>query len=102
MPPSVPEVLSRLRQTVAWSNSRQSWQERLGLLAWLAAAVAWYRWFAGGGKVLGPLHLATAAGLVLALAVLARRGWVRLFGPVLFYEVIRSARRARYILIRWL
>src|SRR5262249_36819352 len=42
------------------------------------------------------------AGLVLALAYLARRGWLRLFGPVLLYEVLRNARRGRYFLLRWL
>ena len=48
------------------------------------------------------MHLATAAGLILALAVLARRGWVRLFGPVLFYEGLRAARRPRFFFLRWL
>ncbi len=99
MPPFVSQSLAWLRHTFAWSNSRQSWQERLGLAAWLAAAVAW---FYLGDRLGGPLQLTTAAGLVLALALLARRGWLRLFGPVLFYEVIRSARRGRYILLRWL
>jgi ABC-type transport system involved in multi-copper enzyme maturation permease subunit len=37
------------------------------------------------------------------LAVLAfvfRRGWIRLFGPVLFYDLIRTGRRTRNILLR--
>src|SRR5690349_7931776 len=38
-------------------------------------------------------------GLVV-LAVLTRRGWLKLFGPVLFYDLVRTARRSRYILIR--
>src|SRR5688572_4574354 len=99
MPPIVPETLSWLRRTFAWSNSRQSWQERVGLAAWLLAAAAWFYY---GDRLGGPLQLTVAAALVLALALLARRGWLRLFGPVLFYEVIRSARRGRYILLRWL
>jgi ABC-type transport system involved in multi-copper enzyme maturation permease subunit len=38
--------------------------------------------------------------LALALAYLLRRGWVRLFGPVLFYDLIRNARRARTYVTR--
>jgi ABC-type transport system involved in multi-copper enzyme maturation permease subunit len=102
MPPTVPESLAWLRRTVAWSNSPDAWRERLGLVFWLGGALLWWHWFASGGHVLGPQHLAVAAGLVLALAFLARRGWLRLFGPVLFYEVLRNARRGRYFLLRWL
>src|SRR5439155_9151985 len=35
-------------------------------------------------------------------AALLRRGWFHLFGSVLFYDVIRMARRSRYILLRCL
>ncbi len=34
--------------------------------------------------------------------VLLRGGWPRLFGPVLFYDLIRLARRGRYALLRCL
>ncbi|HEY1378016.1 MAG TPA: ABC transporter permease subunit [Gemmataceae bacterium] len=76
--------------------------EAVGLAAWALAAAAWGYWLWHDGGAFGPLHFATAAGLVLALAVLARRGWVRLFGPVLLYEILRTARRARFFLLRWL
>jgi ABC-type transport system involved in multi-copper enzyme maturation permease subunit len=36
------------------------------------------------------------------LAILFRRGWIRLFGPVLFYDLVRSGRRTRNILMRCL
>src|SRR5438552_3380989 len=49
-----------------------------------------------------PWALASAAISVLVVAVLARAGWIRLFGPVLFYEMIRAARRGRYFLLRGL
>src|SRR6476660_3285188 len=75
--------------------------EAVGLGLWLLAAAGWVVWY-WRGEGLGPLHLATAAGLLFALAVLARRGWVRLFGPVLLYEGLRSARRTRFFLLRWL
>src|SRR5947209_8391986 len=60
--------------------------EAVGLGVWLLAAVGWVVWLVHEDWAFGPLHLAAAAGLVLALAILARHGWFRLFGPVLFYE----------------
>lgn len=38
--------------------------------------------------------------LALALVYLSRRGWVRLFGPVLFYDLVRNARRSRTYVTR--
>jgi ABC-type transport system involved in multi-copper enzyme maturation permease subunit len=76
--------------------------EVVGLTAWLFAAAAWIAWYVRGDSGFGPMHLATLAGLVLALAVLARRGWLKLFGPVLFYEGLRASRRGRFFLLRWL
>jgi ABC-type transport system involved in multi-copper enzyme maturation permease subunit len=35
-------------------------------------------------------------------AVLLRRAWLKLFGPVLFYDLVRLARRSRYALMRCL
>jgi ABC-type Na+ efflux pump permease subunit len=76
--------------------------EIVGLNVWLFAAAGWVAWVWFGDREFGPLHLAALAGLVLALAVLARRGWFKLFGPVLFYEGLRASRRARFFLLRWL
>jgi ABC-type transport system involved in multi-copper enzyme maturation permease subunit len=42
------------------------------------------------------------ASLGVAAAVLLRRGWLRLFGPMLFYDLLRIARRTRYFLLRGL
>jgi ABC-type transport system involved in multi-copper enzyme maturation permease subunit len=39
---------------------------------------------------------------IVVLAILFRRGWIRLFGPVLFYDLIRTGRRTRNILLRCL
>jgi ABC-type transport system involved in multi-copper enzyme maturation permease subunit len=36
----------------------------------------------------------------IALAFLCRGGWIRLFGPVLFYDLVRTGRRTRNILLR--
>src|SRR5437868_15551540 len=76
--------------------------ELAGLIAWLLAATGWIAWYAYGDRGFGPMHLATLAALVLALAVLARRGWLKLFGPVLFYEGLRASRRGRFFLLRFL
>jgi ABC-type transport system involved in multi-copper enzyme maturation permease subunit len=88
-----------LRRHVGWSNSWQSWQERLGGLFLVAAAIALV-WLAGRMTV---AQLVVLWGLwVLSLAGLMRRGWLKLFGPVLFYDMIRTARRTRYIILRCL
>src|SRR5437868_218445 len=87
-----------LRRNVGWSSSRESWEERLGALALVAggACALWY------GRRLSAVQQVVVWGLLLlTAAVLLRRGWLRLFGPVLFYDMIRSARRGRYFLLRW-
>src|SRR5262245_42941263 len=90
---------TRLRQRIGWSNSRQAWEERLGLGLVLAGAVI--VWWAGSRLSL--LQAALAWGVLLvSAAILLRRGWLKLFGPVLFYDMIRSARRGRVFLGRML
>src|SRR5438874_8920626 len=92
-------VRSWLRTHLAWSNSRQAWRERGSALVLLAgAAVLWYF------RARLPLSRQVLLGgfLLLALAVLLRRGWVRLFGPVLFYDLVRLGRRGRLYLFRGL
>jgi len=39
---------------------------------------------------------------IVVVAILFRRGWIRLFGPVLFYDLVRTGRRTRNILLRCL
>ena len=87
------------RRRLAWSNSRESWQERVGVAAVIGAAAAIWR-------LSDRLSFAQEALLwvllAAALAILLRRGWLKLFGPVLFYDLVRTARRGRYFLIRGL
>jgi ABC-type transport system involved in multi-copper enzyme maturation permease subunit len=93
----VPSGLAWLRQRIGWSNSRQSWLERLAGLALLGGA----GWALGrGDRLSATQHVVVWGLLLLAAAVLLRRGWLKLFGPVLFYDMIRSARRGRYFLVR--
>ena len=92
-------VAAWFRQSFAWSNERSAWQERLlGLLFILLAVLLAYQ---------SPsLDLWKAAVVwavyFLALAVCSRQGWIKLFGPVLFYDMIRTARRSRYVIMRLL
>jgi len=86
------------QQRLQWSNSGQSWQER-GALAMLVVAVAALFWFGSGLSTIVQVSL---WGLLLLLAAaLLRRGWLKLFGPVLFYELVRIARRSRFVWIRF-
>lgn len=86
-----------LKQNFAWSNTRRAWIDRLsglGLLLAFAALV----WFS---RRLSTTQLVMCTALLCgAGAILSRRGWVRLFGPILFFDLVRSARRTRYYVVR--
>ncbi len=43
---------------------------------------------------------AAIALFIIAALVVLRRAWVPMFGPVLFYDSIRTARKGRYVLLR--
>jgi ABC-type transport system involved in multi-copper enzyme maturation permease subunit len=97
MPSRVAAVRAWLRRTFAWSNTPRAWAERLSLAGVAAAAAAL---LALGGR-LGAAGLTAAwAALAVAAAVLFRRGWLPLFGPVLRYDLVRTARRARTYFVR--
>jgi ABC-type transport system involved in multi-copper enzyme maturation permease subunit len=89
--------LRNLAKWLRWSNTWQAWQERLGVLGILAAALSLW-WVADAvpawAQVLG------WASLVLLLAFFSRRGWLKLFGPVLFYDLVRNARRTSFFAYR--
>ncbi|HXG13116.1 MAG TPA: hypothetical protein VNK04_25385, partial [Gemmataceae bacterium] len=75
-----------------------SWQVVVGLLAVLAGAAAFWHfrsqltpWQQIGGAVL--------VGL-LGLGLLSRLSGRSLFGPILFYDLVRSARRGRHAFLR--
>ncbi len=79
------------------TRARQSWREAVGLGLWLAAAgSAW----AAAGWVPAELQVFVWSVLLVALALLARRSGFHLFGPVLLYDLIRNARRNRFLLYR--
>jgi ABC-type transport system involved in multi-copper enzyme maturation permease subunit len=99
MSPLVASSLTRLKRTLAWSNTRQAWEERLSVafLIFTAAGIAWL------GLHIQLAHAALAWGLwVIAAAVLLRRGWLHLVGPMLFFDLLRLTRRKRYFILRCL
>src|SRR6516162_2316452 len=91
--------MSWLGQSVAWSNSWPSWHERLTLTLFLSMAV-------GLGLLSVWMQLWQSVVLwavfFLAVTVCSRQGWLQLFGPVLFYDMVRTARRSRYVIMRLL
>jgi ABC-type transport system involved in multi-copper enzyme maturation permease subunit len=99
MSPYLEATAGWLKRNLAWSNSRESWEERIGFvaLAVSALALAWVR-----DRLSLSQEVVLWAALVVALAVLFRRGWLRLCGPMLFYDLVRIARRSRYFFLRCL
>ncbi len=88
-----------LQHKLAWSNSRQAWVERLaGLTAVGAGGAVW----ALRGRLSPPYQALLWALLLIGGAVLLRRGWLKLFGPVLFYDLVLTARRRRHAVLRCL
>ena len=90
-------VGSWFRYEFAWSNDRDAWRERLiGLLfVLIAAGFTWLSFHVDLWKA-----AVLWATYFVALAICSRQGWLKLLGPVLFYDMIRTSRRSRYALMR--
>jgi ABC-type transport system involved in multi-copper enzyme maturation permease subunit len=93
----VTSFLDWMRRTLPLANTKRAWQERLAALLLVVAVVAALWW--SSGRPLSQQVLVYSA-VLLVLAVVLRRGWLQLFGPVLFYDLVRIGRRTRYILFR--
>lgn len=89
---------SWFKQTFTFSNSWESWRERV-----IAAAVV----LVGVGLLflcttLEPItSLGVLAVYVAAAAATFRLSRINVFGPVLFYDMVRTSRRSRYFLVRF-
>ena len=81
---------------VAWLRrfSTQEYLVFLALAAATGAAICLAVWGTPG------LRLVAGGCFFLTLAVLLRRGWVKLSGPVALHELVRTRRRSRFILYR--
>lgn len=96
---------------LAWLGT--NWKERVGDLVLLAGGVLL---LGGGGALLwaqdaAPAGLQSGLGWLILLALaawmtglvaLTGLGWLKLLGPVLFYDLIQIARRQRYLILRFL
>jgi ABC-type transport system involved in multi-copper enzyme maturation permease subunit len=133
--------LTWLRLTMRWSNSAQTWHERVadgflagGLLLLIALTwfFSWPWWLVGlgaGSLLFSALPgragllavflflavaalaialgfkvwpLAACAACLLPSVVLNRTGWLKVFGPVLYFDMVRTARQNRFLLFRFL
>jgi ABC-type transport system involved in multi-copper enzyme maturation permease subunit len=94
----VESSVSWFRQTFAWSQGWPTWRERLVALLFFVIGVGLV--YLSAARL--ALWQATVVWAVygLALAVCSRQGWIKLFGPVLFYDMVRTSRRSRYSIIR--
>jgi ABC-type transport system involved in multi-copper enzyme maturation permease subunit len=75
-----------------------AWQEFLGFAGL----------FTGGGLLVVysdqltlPRQIVLWSLLLVTFAILLRHGWVRLFGPLFLFDLIRTTRRSRYLLFRF-
>src|SRR5580704_12040749 len=89
--------LTWLRRTFALSNSAQAWQERCAFAGALVAALALWLF---AGRLPGPVQLTLWFTWLLTTALLFRGSWLKLFGPVLWYDMVRAARRSRFFWLR--
>jgi ABC-type transport system involved in multi-copper enzyme maturation permease subunit len=90
---SATEVETKYSSSWLWKPPSSALSAALLLTG--AGGLYWFGKGAGGPGLLLGWVLWLAASVVLL-----RRGWLRLFGPVLFYDLISLARRGRYVLLR--
>lgn len=96
--PWVRSLTTWWRWTFGWSNTMESWKERLAALVVLAAFVAAW-WWAGVVEPTG-LRWAVRGLLAVLLGFALGPAGLKFFGPVLYYEMVRAARRNRYFFLR--
>ena len=87
-----------LKHRLPIPNSRESWLETAAFA--LLLVDVYLTWLLREKKP-WVQAIPWVAFCILA-AVLMRRGAVKLFGPVLFYDLLRVGRRGRYIIFRTL
>jgi len=85
-------------RTNVGSSTPQEWGERFLFGTWLLGLVALA---CLGGRLLLGVQALLWGLLILSGAYLLRSGTVRLFGPVLLYDLLGIARRGRYLWLRF-
>jgi ABC-type transport system involved in multi-copper enzyme maturation permease subunit len=100
-PPPAPSLGHRLggwlRRELSPEAFRRSRNERLAAALVLGAAIL-LLW--RGGRLAVGQQAALWGALVLVTAFVSRAGWLKVFGPVLFYDLLRTARQGRTFLLR--
>lgn len=86
--------LNRLQRL--WAR-RPAWFLQAGLIGWLCAVVALCRW---GGDLQPWLMNALWALLLVGTGIVLQRHADAFFGPVLAYDLVRTARRGRHVWLR--
>ncbi len=99
MASGVLSVVNWFQRTVPWSNTPRAWLERGVLFGVVLAATVLILY----SYLLPPWLTVVAWGALLVLfGFLLRQGWLFVFGPVLVYDLVRSARRTRTYVVRLL
>jgi ABC-type transport system involved in multi-copper enzyme maturation permease subunit len=96
----VSSAAERVTRKLGWSNSPEAWTDRLGLFVAFTLIGGWLAISFWSGRP--AVILVVGAAAITVLALLERVGIIKLLGPVFWYDTIRSARRGRYFLMRWL
>jgi ABC-type transport system involved in multi-copper enzyme maturation permease subunit len=94
---AVRACLHRLGQYLSRTNTRRAWAGRGGLALGLAAAVA--AWW-GGDRLTTAEQLLLAGVCLSAVALRFRRGFGTWLGPLVPFDLARTARRSRFVLHR--
>ncbi len=89
--------MTRLQRLLPWSNSPRAWTERLSFVVVIAATAVLALYI---GDLPPWASILISACLLLIAAVLFRRGWLKAFGPILWYDLVRTSRRARTYFVR--
>lgn len=80
-------------------SGRSTLPERFGIALLLAGAtLVWWFW----GSLALPQKVVLVGTFLLSVAVVLRRGWIKLFGPVLFFDLVRTTRNGRQVALRCL
>ena len=87
-----------VQRTLGSSNDGQSWLERFGFILWLIGVVAVW---SISGYLTRPQLVVFALVWIAALGLILKRGWLKLFGPVLFYDIMRQVRKPRFFWLRF-
>lgn len=88
-----------LERKVPWATNREMWEDIAATVLLLGAA-AGFLWLGMRLPLAG--RLALWAMLLVGCAYVLRSGKIKLFGPVLFYDMLQVGRRSRYIFFRTL